>query len=164
MKLKPTCQRCSIILTTENRKVTKDSRVASGKCYNNFCISCYQIRASEHLSRSHIKNPLLEIYSGAEKRAKRDQLEFTITLEDLHIPPHCPYLGIELIVHERTRKNPEQRRTFHPDSPSLDRIDSSKGYTPDNIEIISVLANMMKNVANKEQLLAFANNVIKRYS
>lgn len=41
-------------------------------------------------------------------------------------------------------------------SPSLDRIDSNKEYSPDNIQVISYLANNMKNAATDVQLRQFA--------
>jgi hypothetical protein len=97
------------------------------------------------------KCPESFIFKQARHRAKTDynNMEFTISKEDIVIPTHCPYLGIELKFFSDKNQ-----------APSLDRIDSSKGYTKDNIQVISRLANQMKSNATKEQLLAFAKGVI----
>ena len=44
-------------------------------------------------------------------------------------------------------------------SPSLDRIDSSKGYTPDNVWVISRRANIIKHDATLEELLLISKNL-----
>jgi hypothetical protein len=41
---------------------------------------------------------------------------------------------------------------FRENSPSIDRIDSTKGYTPDNIQIISWKANRIKGYATLQEL------------
>lgn len=48
-------------------------------------------------------------------------------------------------------------------SPSLDRIDPTRGYVRGNIQIISNLANRMKNNAKDEQLLRFSHYYIEYY-
>ena len=48
-------------------------------------------------------------------------------------------------------------------SPSLDRIDPTGNYVPENIQIISNLANRMKNNASDEQLLKFSHYYIEYY-
>lgn len=76
-------------------------------------------------------------------------MDFTITPDDITIPKCCPVLGTPF-----ARAGSKAIYT----SPSLDRFDSSKGYTPDNIEVISWRANTLKRngtVEEFEQLAAW---------
>jgi hypothetical protein len=45
-------------------------------------------------------------------------------------------------------------------TPTIDRIDRSKGYTKDNICIVSMLANSMKNAASPQELFTFSKTII----
>lgn len=94
------------------------------------------------------------LWSQAQRRARSFGIEFTITKEDITIPTHCIYLGCEL-----TRF---WGKGFVKTNASIDRKDNSKGYTPDNIQIISWLANSMKRDATKEQLISFANGILQQ--
>lgn len=85
------------------------------------------------------------LLASARKRARKKGLDFCITADDLEVPTHCPILDIELIYLWNTRKN----KDF---SPSIDRIDSSKGYVPGNVWIISDRANKIKNDSTPEEL------------
>lgn len=73
------------------------------------------------------------LYS-ARKRAKKKGLEFNLALEDIVIPERCPVLGIPMT------------------QPSIDRFDSTRGYTPDNIRVISVRANTIKSDGTAEEI------------
>ena len=86
------------------------------------------------------------MFHRSKSRARAKGLEHTITIEDIKIPTHCPLLGIPL------QDNTGQGRGNNPTSPSLDRLDSSKGYTPDNIWVISNRANEIKSNATLEEL------------
>jgi hypothetical protein len=90
-----------------------------------------------------------------KERAKEKGLEFNLTREDIDYPSVCPVLGLSL---ERSNDGIPKKN-----SPSVDRIDPSKGYTKDNIQVISQLANAMKQDATKEQLISFAKWVLKTY-
>ena len=78
----------------------------------------------------------------AKKRATDKGLEFDLELSDIVIPATCPVLGIKL---ERLDKR-------HAGSPSLDRIDNTKGYVKGNVRVISWRANAIKKDATVEEI------------
>lgn len=89
------------------------------------------------------------LFNSVKNRAKKRNLEFSLTLEDIVIPEFCPILGIKIIP----MGNREQGH-----GASVDRIDSSKGYTKDNILLCSLRANMLKSngtIEEFESLLKF---------
>lgn len=45
---------------------------------------------------------------------------------------------------------------------SIDRIDSSKGYTPDNVQLVTNQANTAKNVLSTEVFIELCKKVIKK--
>lgn len=90
------------------------------------------------------------MYKQAKSRAKRKGIDFTIEISDIIIPENCPILGIKLIM---------GTKDDYQSSPSLDRVDTTKGYIKGNVQVISSLANTMKNCATKEQLLLFCKNI-----
>lgn len=100
-------------------------------------------------------NPKKKLIYSARNNAKLRGIEFNITEDDVVIPTHCPLLGVELTcIFGEGRVSTNM---------SLDRIDNTKGYTPDNIQVICDLANRMKQDATPEQLIAFANGVLNIY-
>jgi hypothetical protein len=107
-----------------------------------------QRRAS--YKRNHIHN----IVANARERALAYGYEFDIQDSDIVIPERCPLLNVPFILGEKGN---------YEYTPTIDRIDNSKGYTKDNIWIITKKANAMKNSASFEELNTFCTNIL-RYS
>jgi hypothetical protein len=93
------------------------------------------------------KNPEKRLFWSAKHRAKQKGLEFSIELSDIIIPEVCPVLGLKL----------EQGNENLDNSPSLDRVDSSKGYIKGNVHVISQRANSIKSNASLEELEKLVN-------
>ena len=102
------------------------------------------------------------LWSLARDRCKRNGREFTITVEDVEKvnTDMCPLLEIPIKRYPQTANAGSSRRQM-PDAKSLDRIDPSKGYTPDNIRIISWMANAMLNNWNLFDLSKCVVNAIR---
>lgn len=99
-------------------------------------------RIKNYLERRNPKTWARQAIRSIKYRAKSLGQDFTITEADLVLPTHCPVLGIELYVGGK----------LHPNSPSVDRMDNSRGYTPDNVRVISTRANILKKDASAEEL------------
>ena len=83
------------------------------------------------------------LLSNAKERAKKLGLEFNLSIEDIKIPRFCPVLGIPLKVN---------KGKVGPSSPTLDRIDNTRGYVKDNVIVVSHRANTIKSSARLEEL------------
>lgn len=100
-------------------------------------------------------NPKARMLNAAKYRAKKKGLVFDLTEDDIIIPEVCPLLKIPFTI---KRGQGRVKNTI-----ALDRIDSSKGYTRDNIQVLSHLANNMKHTATKEELIQFAKSILELY-
>ena len=80
----------------------------------------------------------------SKNRAKKRGLEFNLDECDIIIPEVCPLLDIPLYV---------ENGVIGDHSPSLDRIDSSKGYIKGNVWVISARANAIKSNATSDEIL-----------
>ena len=95
------------------------------------CADCVKKSKLAHYRRMSTE---ARLWRAARSRARRKGIEFDLLLEDIVIPEQCPVLGIPM------------------DHPSLDRFDPTRGYTADNVRVISMRANMIKNDATVEDL------------
>lgn len=102
------------------------------------------------------------LLKGAKHRAKQDNVPFEITLEHIPIPEVCPALGIPIIIHPSVKNGKGGPK---PDSPSVDRIVSNRGYVPGNVRVISARANKIKSDATideLEKIVAYIHKELKQ--
>ena len=136
------------------KKGVRETRTTRGWYANDKSIRYSWCRDCEIIiaSKRYRKNPYSQIYYNTKKRAKEKNFKFDLDkdfIKDLYdnAPKYCPVLGIEMRYAEiGTKKNQSDN------SPSIDRIDPRKGYTKDNVIIMSNLANRIKTDATKEQI------------
>lgn len=86
------------------------------------------------------KNPIKAMLQRSRRRAKDAGIEFNLSESDIFIPEFCPVLGIKL------------ERYCGDATPSLDRIDNSKGYVVGNVVVVSFRANRIKSNSTIEEL------------
>jgi len=90
--------------------------------------------------------PGYHLWHSAKSRAKKAGIEFTIDREDIIIPEYCPvFPWIKL------EKSPYKNHVSY-SSPTIDRFDNSRGYTKDNIRVISMKANNRKSDMTIEEV------------
>ena len=103
------------------------------------------------------------VFMGRIRTRMRDKgRECSVSVEDLkeqwdNQKGICPYTGWLL----RTPKNTGEMRRVTPNTASLDRIDSSKGYIKGNIEYVSLMAQLAKNCFSKQDVIDFCESVVR---
>ena len=64
----------------------------------------------------------------------RQNIKFDLTVDEINWPTHCPIFGYELSYYETDKDR----------SVSIDKHDPQKGYTKDNVVVMSLRANRAK--------------------
>jgi len=102
-----------------------------------------------------INRPEYFLFSSARQRARKSGLEFTITEEDIKLLLQ----NTERCILRNVQFQKGSNNKAHDNSPSIDRIDSSKGYTKENIQIISYRANLIKSNSDLKLFEKIVNNL-----
>ena len=130
--------RCHECRQKNHHENPETARIKANEYYHNNRDVCL-----ERDKKRRWRNPARCLLLGARWRAKKYRLKFNLTEKDIVIPLFCPILGIPLRMGEGK---------CHSNSPTLDRIDSRKGYVRGNVIVISFRANTIKNDATLEEL------------
>ncbi len=121
------CRKCSQL-----KSFNEFHKHKQGFCgYYHICKECRKPIEKAQWASVDIR---VKILARAKSRAIRKNRKFNLTIDDIIIPENCPVFGIPM------------------DIPSIDRIDSSKDYTKDNVRIISNRANILKSNATIAEL------------
>lgn len=135
------CTECNKSLSTKDKdKILREN------------LEGYHEKEKLQRRESHKRNIIHNMLSRAKQRALKYGYCFDISDSDIVIPKVCPLLNIPFVLGEGSE---------YEYTPTIDRIDNTKGYTRDNIWIISKKANSMKNSATFEELKTFSTKHIK---
>ena len=98
---------------------------------------------SEELQRKLDSDELVaRRYIATKEGAKRRGIQFTLTLADMRrlmCRKRCAYTGLPFV-----------REGGHRQRPSLERLDSDKGYTKENTVLVCMFANELKNLLSED--------------
>lgn len=137
------CQSCTKDYNHNYRKAHKKKLQKLNKQWRNSNSERYkQVKYNYYSSK---RGRIVELCKSAAKRAKQKNIEYTLSsdiLEQLWSKQDgkCALTKIEFqIPQERTGGKAS------PFAPSIDRIDCSKGYVPDNIRLVCVAVNYALN-------------------
>lgn len=116
-----------------------------------YCIDCKKKKYREDYSDLHRRANIIK--TACAKRSRQNNFEFDLTTEWIKrgIKEGCELTG--------TIFNMEDTKS--PFSPSVDRIDSNKGYTQENCRVIVLIANLAKNNWNDEALYILAERLLE---
>lgn len=97
------------------------------------------------------------LVGAAKRRSEKKRLQFSLTVEDI-LPlleaGVCQVTGIEFVF--------EAGKGTNPYSPTIDRIDSSRGYVRGNVQVVIHMYNACKNEWSEEAVLEFARRLVER--
>lgn len=115
----------------------------------------YNINTPEKQRKSYLRGKPPKVYWLARMLTTKGfkKLAKVRALKEIDIPDRCPIFDIPLNYDGCEGSG----WTRSDNSPSLDRIDSNKDYTVDNIQIISWRANRIKNDSTPEELRKLAD-------
>lgn len=117
--------------------------------------AAHRAKAAEGMKRRRQSDRLGMLMYQIKCRSKKLGYEFDLDHTKIYKPTHCPLLGIEIEYNAKGKAGGN--------SASLDRIDSRKGYTQDNVWIISWRANRIKSDATVEELELLTKNLKKEF-
>ena len=118
----------------------------------NLCSSCYPTYRSAY-----------SLWHACFSRAKEKNLEFDLDLNEIHkfiSTEKCQKTGFSFVIKDKGR-NFKDRSPF---TPSVDKIDPSKGYTKDNIQIVCWWYNLAKATYSDKEVLELCKAVVNQNS
>ena len=144
---------CGKVITVRARYFRKGHKSSCG-CLRNAANS------QHHAWKGHGEISMTQwgvIFKGSKRRGRK--LEFDITIEqgwDLFLAQNrkCAISGVDIQFSYRNIKYKPEENTA-----SLDRIDSSKGYTIDNIQWVHKEVNIMKMAMSQELFLKWCATI-----
>lgn len=133
------CDGCGIEYLPTGTRQRWCSKTCRGKNYRD------AYKDPEYQRNYLLNNWSKKTISLKRSKAEKADIPFDIEPEDIPLPEFCPVLGIRLEI-SSGGIGPQDN------SPTVDRIDSTKGYIKGNVIVISMKANRIKSNASAEEI------------
>jgi len=165
------CDECEADICKDLKEYNRSLKLRRKFFCNNKCSAQYSNR--QRMERGEVfslppefigkgsKKTKFSIFKPLLKRIKnrKNTQEISITLEDVaeiwkKQNGICVYTKMKLTLPEWSGK----KSIF---TASVDRIDPNKGYTKDNCQIVSIMANLAKNDCSDEDMKEFCSQIKK---
>lgn len=137
--------------------------VITSKLKNNHTKSCGCLKIySNHKKNTGHKNISGTFYGMLKKSARLRNLEFNLSKEQLQELLEkqnfkCAFTGLNITISDI---NPRDKSIYWKNTTaSVDRIDSNKGYTIDNIQFVHKDINYLKKDFTDEEFINYCNLV-----
>lgn len=140
------CKECNLTSTRAYRKKNKQKYYSDQQAY----------RATE-------EGFISQTVHNCKTRASKKGFDCDITKEDIKTlmqtqEMKCAVTGVEMTLESNSRKKANAYKC------SVDRIDSTKGYTLDNIQLVCWAVNQMKSDRTEEEFKFWINTIHKAIS
>lgn len=144
-----TCEKDLPLKSFHAHRLAADGLQSNCKPCRRIKFRIYQKGAGREKQRTwQRKNPEKVMIYRTRQAAREQGFEHSIGVEDIVIPKNCPVFGTPLV--KGTGQKTEQ-------SPSVDRIDNSRGYVKGNVVVVSSRANSLKGNATIDELKKLAD-------
>lgn len=154
------CHKCGQYKDVEEFDIKGDSKIRQYK--DTRCKQCKaklgKLRISNYSDEKKLHHILLSRLLSAKKRAAKKNIEFDITLEDL-VNMYNKQKGLCVITGLKMTYDVLNGRTYT--NISLDRIDSQKGYTKDNTQLVCMIVNQIKSDLTYEELYYYCDKIVR---
>ncbi len=142
------CFNCNIIFSKENRAITKTIKSNGKHLCSSSCVAVYA-----NSIRFKNKTIMINLYTSAKKRAKSKKMNFDLTEEFLlnMFISQNKKCKLSNIIMEIPKYTENKKLT----QVSIDRIKNNKGYTKDNIQLVALGINYMRNTVTTEEASNF---------
>lgn len=155
------CEFCNQTFTKELRYHKRNLKLKQKPFCSRSCLGKYnneKFNTTLHLKYGKdldVFSPYRKHFNSARSRSMKKCIDFEIELDDLHRlwcnqDGKCALSGIDLLLSKKTSDSLK-----NPFMASLDRIDSSKGYTKDNIQWVCWIGQLAKHTFNTDDINKF---------
>lgn len=117
-------------------------------------------KARLRANKDIVKHRAKTLLNGARTRAKNKRIPFNLDLawiENKLREGKCEATGLTFLFTQYEESRPKT----NPYAPSLDRIDSSRGYTPDNVQLTLLAFNKFKSDMTQHTMIEIAKAIVK---